>query len=564
LSLQSGGAGFAKVKSFFALIARERVLMVAALALAALAGAMLLWDPLDVDERGHVHRITRHAAEGARADLEAEMRALYGSLSLVATSWEASGPPTRADWESQARTMLAGHPGAVLVSWSDPRQQESRWSARLPGASGVPAADLAALEATTASPAASTGLRVLASGIPWLHIVSRGRGERAGSPRLVAVFDLHRTLSEMLSDHRALGYEVSVWEADRLLYRTAAQAPDEQGWGEDSIVQIPSGSWRVRVWPGKALLGEMRSSLPELALVVGGLLGVLLMLSIRTARTAQSRSLELKAARELVERRVQERTVELARVNATLRSEVQERTQAELALQKLSARLLRLQDEERRRLARELHDSTVQTLATVAVGLDRTRQAVRGGLLTEGGTQLDECAQLVVQATEELRTLSLLLHPPVLDDLGLEYALPWFAAGFSKRSGIAVAVDVPHEMGRLPDEVELTLYRIVQEGLANVRRHSGSPSASISLSLRPEAVTLLIEDEGRGIDPPPERGQDAAASLGVGLPGMRERVRQLRGELDVVSGSGGTRVRVVLPIGEAPVRSEHDSVGTAA
>ena len=349
-----------------------------------------------------------------------------------------------------------------------------------------------------------------------------------------------------------------------MLYRTQSPDDDELSWGEDAVLQLADASWRVRVWPGKALLGEMRSSLPELALVVGALLGILLMMSIRTARTAQSRSLEQEHARELVERRVRERTLELARVNATLRAEVEERAQAELALQKLSARLLRLQDEERRRLARELHDSTVQTLATVAVGLDRTRQAVQGGKLAEGGAQLDECAELVVQATDELRTLSLLLHPPVLDDLGLEYALPWFASGFSKRSGIAVEVDVPPELGRLPDEIELTLYRIVQEGLANVRRHSGSSAARISLAREASAVTLRIEDRGRGSELLQQRGPGADGALGVGIPGMRERVRQLRGELDVVSGPDGTQVRVVLPIGGAPERSGRDSVGTAA
>ena len=539
--------------------------MFVAAGLAALAGALLLWDPLDVDERAHIRRITRHAAEGARADLEAEMRAVNGSLSLLASSW-ASGPPeTRAEWEAQAKPALARLPGAVLASWSDPRR-ESAWNATLQDAPGLPQAELAGLAARSESPAAATGVVLLASGTPYLQVVSRGGDQQPGAARLVVTFELRRTLAEMLSDHRMLGYEVSVWDERQLLYRTQVRDDAEASWGEESVLQLPT-AWRIRVWPGTALLAEMRSSLPELAIVMGGMLGVLLMLSIRTARSAHSQSVELKLAREMVERRVRERTLELAQVNATLRAEVQERAQAELALQKLSARLLRLQDEERRRLARELHDSTVQTLATVAVGLDRTRQALRGGKPGEGEAQLDECGQLVVQATDELRTLSLLLHPPVLDDLGLEYALPWFAAGFSKRSGIAVEVEVPRELGRLPDEIELTLYRIVQEGLANVRRHSGSSSARISLAREPDAVTLRIEDGGRGIDLEPERGHGAVASLGVGIPGMRERVRQLHGELDVVSGPSGTQVRVVLPISPAcgaPERSGRDSVGTAA
>jgi len=156
--------------------------------------------------------------------------------------------------------------------------------------------------------------------------------------------------------------------------------------------------------------------------------------------------------------------------------------------------------------------------------------------------------------TQEIRTLSFLLHPPVLDDLGLEYALPWYVKGFSRRSGIAVSVDVPREMGRLPAEVELTLYRTIQEALANVRHHSGSRNASVALKRERDTIRLEIADSGRGFD----AAVGGAGALGVGIAGMRERARQLGGAMEIESGAGGTTIRVALPL------KNHGSAWTAA
>ena len=214
-----------------------------------------------------------------------------------------------------------------------------------------------------------------------------------------------------------------------------------------------------------------------------------------------------------MERRVTERTAELRRANEKLRKEVVERAHAEQELGELSGRLLRLQDEERRRLARELHDSTAQVLGAAAIGLDRARSCLGGGRV-ELGSLLEDSATHLEHATQEIRTLSFLLHPPMLDDLGLEYALPWYVEGFCRRSGIEVSLDVPADLGRMPEAVELTLYRIVQEALANVRHHSGSRTASITLFRDPGSVTLEIMDQGCGIRVSLETG--SVVELGVG------------------------------------------------
>jgi signal transduction histidine kinase len=348
----------------------------------------------------------------------------------------------------------------------------------------------------------------------------------------------------MLLDHSELGYQKSVWLGEQLLYRTrGADERHEREWGVSSELRLPQAPWRVRVWPSPRLLSEMRSPLPELAFVLGGLLGVLLTLALRRARAAQRRSVELEAANHVVEERVRQRTRELTM---------------------LSTRLLRLQDEERRRFARELHDSTAQTLAAAAVALDRASSALRGARAKEVEALLSETSGLVATASAEVRTLSFLLHPPVLHDLGLEYAVPWLAEGFSRRSGIDVRVNVASGLGRLPEDVECALYRVVQESLANVHHHSGSSTAEINLARNPGGVTLDIADHGRGLEAA-RRSGGATVEVGVGISGMRERVRQLGGEFEVVSDQGGTLVRVVLPVPATVVAPQgHGTVGTAA
>jgi signal transduction histidine kinase len=246
--------------------------------------------------------------------------------------------------------------------------------------------------------------------------------------------------------------------------------------------------------------------------------------------------------------RVRGRTAELQSTNKKLEAEIRERQQTEESLRELSGRILQLQDEEQRRIGRELHDSTVQTLSALAIDLERAQQLIPGGR-SEVRRLLGESAELVERATSEVRTISYLLHPPILDDLGLEDAIQWYAAGFSRRSGIEVNVDLQQDLGRFPRELELTLFRIVQEALTNIHRHSGSPTAQITLSKDAGRVTLQMTDHGSGMRPETlDAIRKARAIVGVGIAGMRERVRQLGGQFEIGGDSNGTLIRVVLPI----------------
>jgi signal transduction histidine kinase len=244
---------------------------------------------------------------------------------------------------------------------------------------------------------------------------------------------------------------------------------------------------------------------------------------------------------------------------------VTERRRAVEELRELTAQMLAMQDQERRRIARELHDSTAQNLLGAALDIDRVLRLVPE-IDARAESALQEGRQLIEQSQREIRTVAYLLHPPMLDDAGLPSALSWYVNGFSKRSGIAVSLEVSSEMTerRLPTEVEMALFRVVQEGLTNVHRHSGSNIARVRLAVEraPSAgesvVTLEITDAGRGMPSEAvhaavaggDTGSVSAPALGVGLVGMRERVRQLGGRLDIRSGAQGTSLQAIVPLGE--------------
>ncbi len=225
--------------------------------------------------------------------------------------------------------------------------------------------------------------------------------------------------------------------------------------------------------------------------------------------------------------------------------DITERKHAEESLRNLSAKLLQLQDEERRRIARELHDSTAQILAALTMNLGALSQEAARKLDNSANRIISESLGLAEQCAREVRTLSYLLHPPLLDESGLSDAVQWYAQGFSQRSGIEVSVEIPSGLGRLARELELALFRIVQESLTNVHRHSGSTRAKIRIRTANNLLTLEVIDNGRGLSRSklsPGRG-----GLGVGLAGMRERAQQLGGHLEL-SSRKGTTVRAILPL----------------
>jgi len=230
--------------------------------------------------------------------------------------------------------------------------------------------------------------------------------------------------------------------------------------------------------------------------------------------------------------------------------DISERKRTADALRELSGRLLRLQDEERRHIARELHDTTAQSLAAMAINLNVVKDSV-AELNPRARACLSESLELAKQCSREIRTLSYLLHPPLLDEVGLGSALPWFVSGYAQRTGIHVDLEMPPTLTRLPGDIELALYRIVQEGLTNIHLHSGSKRAHICLRFRPSQAVLIVADEGHGIPPGVlERGWRRDEKLGIGISGMRERIRQLGGKFEVLSGSNGTTLTAVVMLRE--------------
>jgi signal transduction histidine kinase len=252
---------------------------------------------------------------------------------------------------------------------------------------------------------------------------------------------------------------------------------------------------------------------------------------LEIARLQRQVESQLRASQAQLEQRVAERTHELYIASQQLRE--------------LSARILQAQDEERRRLARELHDGVGQLLA--AASMEVANLSDKKESLISDGNGVGALQALIAQINQDLRTMSYLLYPPLLDEVGLRSALADYVNGFSQRSRVQVTLDVPDNLNRLDRGLELCLFRIVQECLTNIHRHSESKTASIRLGCAKDALTLDICDEGKGI-PAEKLAEVQAAGSGVGIRGMRERIRHFSGDLSLKSDDSGTTVRVVVPL----------------
>ena len=216
-------------------------------------------------------------------------------------------------------------------------------------------------------------------------------------------------------------------------------------------------------------------------------------------------------------------------------------------LQNLSQRLLKVQDEERRKLSRDLHDSAGQTLAALRISISLLEQKWK-----EEPSKMalfSDASKLADQAIEEIRTMSYLLHPPLLDEVGFACAAEWYIQGFAKRSGVNVSLDIAADLPRLPMSIEVALFRVLQESLTNVHRHSGATKVTVCFRRQFEQIILEVRDNGCGI--PAERLvrlREASAETGVGLAGMRERMNELNGKLEMESDGHGTTMRAIVPL----------------
>lgn len=235
----------------------------------------------------------------------------------------------------------------------------------------------------------------------------------------------------------------------------------------------------------------------------------------------------------------------LSGVHGLVAHDVTEQIETERSFAQLSRRLLELQEQERRRIARELHDTTGQHLAALRLNLSRIVRAPQ-----PPPALVEETFALIDQSAAEIRTLSYLLHPPMIEQAGLVAMLRWYVRGFEERSGIAVGLDADDDLGPLTPETATSLFRVVQEALTNIHRHSGSSAATVTLKRHDRALYLEVADEGRGLRRELIENIDALGAFGVGLAGMKERIEGLGGTLRIESGGEGTRLTATLPSGE--------------
>jgi two-component system NarL family sensor kinase len=253
----------------------------------------------------------------------------------------------------------------------------------------------------------------------------------------------------------------------------------------------------------------------------------------------------LRASQGELERQVQERTRELENTLSAFQEEVSVRRSTEDKLRELSLSLLRLQDEERRRVARDLHDTVGQTLTALKLTLHMLENAVARSPQTVD--LVAELEGLADQALREIRTTSYLLHPPLLAEEGFPAAAPWYIDGFNKRSPIQVSLRLPERI-RLPGSVEIVLFRVLQESLTNITKHSGTATADVLLQVAENVVTLSVRDHGKGISSDRlARMNHTGAGVGVGIAGMRERLKELGGNLEIQSDPTGTLLKASVP-----------------
>ena len=294
-----------------------------------------------------------------------------------------------------------------------------------------------------------------------------------------------------------------------------------------------------------------RAPLGNVTLLERPLRPVTLISAVRTALIARRRQYELRD--HLRERSAAEEA--LRRAHDALESLVEHRT---AALRRLSVKLLTVQDEERRRIARELHDCLGQDLTAAKISLDMLAQECE-----VQSSHLRDARTLVDRSISDTRTLSHLLHPPLLDEAGFISAAKWYVEGFGQRSKITTRLDLPEHIHRLPRRTEVALFRILQEALTNVLRHSGSRAVDVQVTANNAAVVLTVQDFGTGM---PREVLDRfwkTGNVGVGLAGIRERLKELDGVLEIHSNLDGTVLKATIPVRAPETKTERSAASSS-
>jgi signal transduction histidine kinase len=219
---------------------------------------------------------------------------------------------------------------------------------------------------------------------------------------------------------------------------------------------------------------------------------------------------------------------------------------SEQELREFSKRLSQSQDDERRRIARELHDSTGQKLSVLAMNLALAENQI-GPSEVAFHKMLSECSSLTRDISEEVRTLSYMMHPPLLDECGLETSIQMYSRGINRRVGLEIELDIPRRLERLSEDAELAIFRVVQASLTNIHLHSGSAKATVKIERVPEGLAVTISDQGRGIPTGVLDRSPLAKETGVGIAGMKERVKYIGGRLEIESSEYGTQVKATIP-----------------
>ena len=320
-------------------------------------------------------------------------------------------------------------------------------------------------------------------------------------------------------------------EIGSLAQRVSAQPP----WSDFPIIVLTGGGLSTESTESAV---RSRAPLGNVTLLERPLRPVTLTSAVRSALLARRRQYEVRD--HLHERAKAEQ--ELRRAHDVLESLVEQRT---AALRRLSVKLLRVQDEERRRIARELHDSLGQDLTAAKICIDMLTQE-----RNLDSPHLRDARRLVDRCISDTRTLSHLLHPPLLDEAGFASAAKWYVEGFGQRSGIRTQLELPEQTHRLPIQMETALFRILQEALTNVHRHSGSRAVQVKVAVEKERVILTVRDFGMGV---PREVLDRfwkTGNVGVGLAGIRERLKELNGTLEIESNLDGTLLRASMPLNQ--------------